>query len=268
MNSIKILNTRVDNISYNQTIAEIEKFILSKKPHQICTVNPEYIMAAQEDSELQNIINHASLNVPDGGGLWFAAKYTKQKLIYKVTGVDLVQRIAALSHKKGYKIFLLGGQNQVATLTAQKLKQFYPHCRIVGVFEGTPIIKPLSKKIWQNNYHEKRSFDMTTKASVHPNNQSIIQAITKTKPDILLVAYGCPKQDKFIARFSQYLRVPVMIGVGGTFDYISGNVSRAPQWMRSLHLEWLYRLFCEPKRFHRIMTATFRFPWAVISKKQ
>ncbi len=267
MNSIKILHTRVDNINYTQTIAKIEDFIKSKKTHQICTVNPEYLMTALHDDELQNILNQSALNVADGGGLLFAAKYTKQKLQYKVTGVDLIKHIAALSHKKGYRIFLLGGQDHVAATTAQILKKQYSHCQIIGVFEGNPIIRPISKKIWLNNYQIKRSLDVAAQSSIHPNNQQIIYNINKTKPDILLVAYGCPKQDKFIARFAQQLRVPVMIGVGGTFDYISGKITRAPQWMRSIHLEWLYRLFREPKRFNRIITATFRFPWAVITKK-
>lgn len=269
MKSIKILGIRVDNINYKKALLIIEDFIHSKKAHQICTVNPEYIMAAQKDAELFSIINNSSLNTPDGGGLLFAAKYTHQKLDQKVTGIDLIYKIAQISSKKGYKIFLLGGFNDVAQKSAQILKQKFPTLNIVGTYEGKPHIKPISKKIWQSSYKVKPSIDISNENPLMiKNNFNIIKQITKSKPHILLVAYGCPKQDKFIARYKKYLNIPVMIGVGGSFDYIANQVSRAPQWMCTLHLEWLYRLIKEPKqRFDRIITAVIRFPWAVINKK-
>lgn len=269
MNSIKILGTRVDNLNYKKTLSLIDEFILSRKSHQICTVNPEYIMAAQNDPELQMIINSSSLNTPDGGGLYFAAKYTHQKLNHKVTGIDLIYMLSKLSAQKGYKIFLLGGYNDVAKKSAQILKQKFPTLNIVGTHEGKPKIKPISKKIWQSNYKIKPTFDIGSENPLaSKSNFDIIKQVTSKKPHILLVAYGCPKQDKFIARYKNYLNVPVMIGVGGSFDYIAGHVSRAPKWMCNLHLEWLYRLFKQPKeRFNRIITAVIRFPWAVITKK-
>jgi len=265
MNSIKLLGTRVDNVNYRETLSMIEGFIRLKKPHQICTVNPEYIMTAEDDPELSYIINNSSLNTPDGGGLLFAAKYKGLKLNNKVSGIDLIYRLAKLSSTEGYRIFLLGGAGRVAKVSAQSLKNMFPNINIVGTYEGKPQIRPISKKIWQSGYKIRRSIDISTQNPLMTkNNLNIIKQITKTKPHILLVAYGCPKQDKFIARFAKYLNVPVMIGVGGSFDYISGGVTRAPSWMRSLQLEWLYRLTKEPKkRFNRIITAVIKFPWAV-----
>lgn len=266
MNSIKLLGVRIDNINYHQTLLILERFIQSKRLHQICTVNPEYIMASQDDEELKYIINNSSLNTPDGGGLLFAAHYKNLKLDYKVTGIDLVYKLVKLSSLKGYKIFLLGGFNNVAKKSAEILQEKYPGCNIVGCHEGNPSIKPISKKIWQNNYKIKKSLDILEHNELmSKNNLNIIRKITTAKPHILLVAYGCPKQDKFIARFARYLNVPVMIGVGGTFDYIAKNISRAPSWIRTLQLEWLYRLIAEPRiRFGRIITAVIKFPLALI----
>lgn len=270
MNSTEILKTRIDNVNYHETLSIIEKFIRSKKPHQICTINPEYIMTAQKDKELAYIINHSSLNTPDGSGLLFAAKYKGLKLKVKVSGIDLVYKLAYLASKKGYKIFLLGGFGKVASLSAQILKDKYPGINIVGTYEGKPQIVPISKKIWQSGYKIRRTFDISTENPLmRENNLKIIKKITSAKPHILLVAYGCPKQDKFIARFANYLNVPVMIGVGGSFDYIAGKISRAPSWMRVLRLEWFYRLLKQPKqRFNRIITAVIRFPWAVFKNSK
>jgi len=268
MKSIKILGLRVDNVNYDETIDLIQNFIKSRKPHQICTINPEFIMEAQKDEEFKYILNNSSLNVPDGGGLLFAAQFTKQKLNSIVHGMDLVDKITRLSVKKHYRIFLLGGEDGSGNKAKKILEKKFPGINIVGAYEGFPIVKPISKKIWQKNYRIRRNMDLTKKTLIWPENEKIIKKITSKRPDILLVAYGAPKQDKFIARYLQYLRVPVMIGVGGSFDYISGKVHRAPLWMRNLHLEWLYRLILQPKkRFGRIITATIRFPWKVLTTK-
>ncbi len=270
MKSIKILGIRIDNTTYIETLLLIKKYISSRDTHQICTVNPEYIMAAQNDPELMYIINNSSINTPDGGGLLFAANYLGSNLKEKVTGIDLIYKISRLSAKFHYKIFLLGGLDNVAKKSAQTLKTKYPNLNVVGTYEGSPRIKPISKKIWSRNYTVKKSMDISSKDQLFDKeNFKIIKKITKAKPDILLVAYGCPKQDKFIARYKKYLNVPVMIGVGGSFDYIAHKVARAPKWMQTLQLEWLYRLIKDPKkRFHRITTAVIKFPWAVISKKK
>jgi N-acetylglucosaminyldiphosphoundecaprenol N-acetyl-beta-D-mannosaminyltransferase len=267
MNFIKILDVRVDDVGYNQVIKTIQKYIKLNKPHQICTVNPEYILQAQEDDELKHIVNNSSLNTADGGGIYFASLYLKKPIKYKVTGIDLIYKIAKLSSTKKYKIFLLGGFNNAAKQTASVLKNKYPGCNIVGYFEGHPQTKHISKKIWKNNYQTKKTMDLIEKNPLlDKTNMKIINKVTQTKPHILLVAYGCPKQDKFIARYKKYLNVPVMIGVGGSFDYISKKISRAPKIMRQIHLEWLYRLIHEPKkRFYRIINAVIVFPYRIVT---
>ena len=269
MKNITILGSRVDNITRSEALKYIRQFIVSKKPHQICTLNPEYLMAALEDEELGYIINNSALNTPDGGGLIFASKFLGSPLKEKITGVELSKSIFSLSEKYGWKIFLLGGRDNVAQKTADIIKKKYPKIKIVGIHEGNPILKPISKRVFESGYKTRRSIDFKLSKMLPKSNIQILQKIIAAKPHILLVAYGCPKQDKFIARFSQYLRVPVMIGVGGTFDYLSGTIRYAPEWMRKFHLEWLYRLLQNPqKRLNRIFTAVIRFPWAVITYKK
>ncbi len=249
-NQISILNVKIDNINYKQTIKKIDRFIKSKKPHQIITVNPEIIMAAQNDENYKKILNSSDLNVADGAGLWWAAKYTHQKLNYRITGVDLIDKMTKLAAKKKYRMFFLGGQNKAGEYAADNLREKYPNLHVAGCCEGYPIIK-----------------DKLTKKE-NLKNIKLINKILKTNPDILLVAYGAPKQEKFIAKYKNKLNIPVIIGVGGAFDFISGRIKRAPKWMQTLHIEWLYRLIQQPSRLNRIVTATIRFPWAVINNKK
>lgn len=265
---MKILAVRVDAITYQETLQKIHDFIKSRKPHQICTVNPEFIMASQKDPEFLHIINNCDICTPDGIGLLFIAKLFYKRIIYeRVTGTDLVEKIADFCSKKGYKLYLLGGKPGIAKLVAKILKSKYPNLNIAGTFSGNPKIKPISKKVWQTNYQIKKSFDLTTTRDLTDSNLEIIQKITKTKPHILLVAYGAPKQDKFIARYKKELGVPVMLGVGGAFDFISGRARRAPKIFQSFCLEWFWRFLHQPWRAKRIFTATVVFPLTVILEK-
>lgn len=255
---MRILNVKVDNISFSETIDKIQEFIKSKKPHQICTVNPEFIIAAQKNKEFMTVLNNADLCVPDGTGLIWASKYlskkssvvSRQSLVIKerVTGVDLVWKIADLAEKNGYTMYLLGAGPAVAEQTAITLRTKFPDLKIVGVSEGIPQLESSRTSVLDLNGFEKK----------------LVTDIGKLKPDILLVAYGAPKQDIFIAKYKKELNISVMMGVGGSFDYISARVPRAPIWMQKIGLEWLYRLFVEPKRFNRIITATIRFPLAIM----
>lgn len=262
---MKILGIRVDNLNYTKTLKKIGEFVVSRKPHQICTVNPEFIIAAQNDSEFRHIINNADLCTPDGAGLLFVAKtILHHQLQERVTGTDLVDKIAAISQKNSYRVFLLGGEHDSGKKTANSLLNKYPQLNIVGIYEGRPVIRPITKKLWRADYNIKKTMDMTTSRNPHDPNLDIIRRITKTRPHILLVAYGAPKQDKFIARYKKELNIPVMIGIGGAYDFISGRAKRAPKIFQSLWLEWFWRLFNQPWRIKRIYTAAIRFPIKVI----
>lgn len=230
----KIINVKIDEFSFSEVMEKITVFLSGDKMHQIATVNPEFIMTAQKDTAFKDILNSTDLNVPDGFGLQCAAFYKRKKIGKRLTGVDLTWEMAKLAAEKGYSIYLLGGRPGVAEMTANRLRYLYRNLKIAGTYAGTP------------------------------DEEGIIERINSTNADILLVAFGAPKQEKFIAKYKNELKCKVAMGVGGTFDYISQKVRRAPKWIRSLGLEWLYRLIQQPLRIRRIYTAVIKFPLAVI----
>lgn len=233
----KILGVKIDKVNFSEVLAKIQAFLLVDELHQIVTVNPEFIMEAQRDKEFKNILNKADLSVPDGFGLQCAAWFLGKKISERVTGVDLTWEICKIASEKGYRVFFLGAAEGVAEKAAFRVKIVYPNLEVAGTYAGTP------------------------------NEEGIVQKINETKPDILLVAYGAPKQEKFIANNKEQLKVKIAVGIGGTFDYIAGVVPYAPEWTRKAGLEWLYRLFTQPKRLKRILTATIVFPWQVFISK-
>ena len=221
MKTLSLLGVKVNQVDYPTTLRQIEKFIKTQQPHHIVTVNPEIIMRAQKDEEFRRVLNAAELSVPDGFGIIWASKIFKKPLKERVTGTDLVNDIARLAAKRGYRIYFLGGEEGVAKKAALNLQQKYPQLKIAGFEAGSP-------------------YDAT-----------LISRIRKLRPEILLVAFGAPKQEKWLNKFKTSLNVPVMMGVGGAFDFISGKVPRAPLWMRQRGLEWLYRLIKQPWRYKR-----------------
>lgn len=236
-----ILNVNIHALTRAQTLALIEDFIAAGQPHQLCTVNPEFVVAAQKDLAFRQIINAASLALPDGIGLLKAARFLKTRpLPARVPGSDLVGQLAELSHQKGYRIYFLGAQEGVAEKAIERLKGCYPRLNVAGYYAGSPALE---------------------------ENEAIVQRILPTRPDILLVAYGAPGQDKWIARNLERLQIPVCIGVGGSFDFLAGRVKRAPLWLQDLHLEWLHRLIMQPWRWRRIWSAVGVFSWLVLRSR-
>ncbi len=226
MKSYKFLGVRADDVTEDEVMANIAEWVGSKSPHQITTVNPEFVMRARHDHAFRRVISHSDLAVPDGMGLVVAGKLTGRAIRQRVTGADLTERIAAQAVQSGWRLFFLGAGEGVAAQAAAKLTQRYPGLTIVGTYAGSP-----------------GSEDET----------AIITMIKQAKPDILLVAYGAPKQDLWISRHQSTLQVPVAMGVGGTFDFIAGVAKRAPRWMGRVGLEWLWRLIQEPWRWRRML---------------
>lgn len=221
---VTLLGVRVDDVTFAETLALMETFIARDTPHQICTVNPEFIMHAQRDAAFRHVLAHSALNVPDGGFLLRAARRKGQRLRQRVTGSDLLPLFAALAAHKGYRLFLLGAADGIAARTAAILCARHPTLTIVGAHAGSP---------------------------AEDEAPLIISRIQAAQPHALFVAYGAPQQDLWIARHAAELRVPVMMGVGGAFDFIAGVVPRAPSWLQRLELEWLYRLARQPWRWRR-----------------
>lgn len=230
---MRVLGVTVDNVSFNETIAQIEQFIESGKSHHIVTVNPEYIVRAQNDQKLRNLINRADLHVPDGIGLVKLAGLKE-----RVTGTDLVWTLAKLSHQKSHKLALLGAYGDTAHKAAQKLQQKYLQCRVV-------LAEPTEEV-----------------------TEKLIKQLQELKPEVVFVALGMGKQDFFIEQLLKKVKIPVAMGVGGAFDMIAGVTPRAPYILRTLGLEWLWRLIIQPSRLKRIFTATVIFPILYAIKKR
>jgi N-acetylglucosaminyldiphosphoundecaprenol N-acetyl-beta-D-mannosaminyltransferase len=234
--SSHILGVRVDDITFEETISAIREFIEERSPHQIVTVNPEFVMTAQANDEFRHVINHADLSLPDGIGIWWASRWLGAPIRQRVPGVDLVQSLAGLSHETECRIFLLGAMPGVAERAAAEMLRSHPNAKFVGTFSGAPDLDAAP---------------------------DIIAEIRAATPDILLVAFGAPAQDLWIARHIDQLDVPVCIGVGGSFDYIAGERPLAPNLLRRIGLEWFFRLLTQPWRWRR-MLALPRFAWRVL----
>ncbi len=237
---IQILGIGVDNVTMAQAVEQIAAFAAADSFHHVVTVNPEFIMAARRDPAFAAVLKGADLAVPDGIGLIWAARWRRTPLGQRVAGVDLVDEIAATAARRGLRLYLLGAQPGVAQATADILVKRHPGLAVAGVYAGSPDVR---------------------------EEQVIVSLIRAVRPHILLVAYGAPQQDLWIARNRQRLGVGVAMGVGGAFDFISGRARRAPRWMQRYGLEWLHRLYHEPWRWRR-MLALPRFVVAVLSEKQ
>lgn len=206
-------------------MARLEEFIREQRFHQVATANADFVINAEADAELRHILRYADLVMPDGMPLVWASRALGMSLPERVTGADIVPALAALSAEKGYRIYMLGAKPEVAQQAKAKLLQAHPTLQIVGCV--SPPVQPLESM----------------------DNAPLLRDIEAAQPDILLVAFGNPKQEKWIYRNREALQnVPVCIGVGGTFDFIAGQTIRAPRWMQTSGLEWVFRLSQEPKR--------------------
>lgn len=224
---VTILGVPIDNLNMEETLDQLEEFVYigraTGKSHQVVTVNADFVVNAIKDPELRYLLQHASLATADGMPLVWGARLLHVPLEGRVAGADLVPALAERAAQKGFSIFLLGAMPEVAARAARILEERNPGLRIVGVLSP-----PYS--------------------SILEMDPAIANQIREAQPDILLVAFGNPKQEKWIGMFRRQLSVPVMIGVGGSLDFIAGERKRAPLWMQKLGLEWLFRLLQEPGR--------------------
>jgi N-acetylglucosaminyldiphosphoundecaprenol N-acetyl-beta-D-mannosaminyltransferase len=238
--SVRILGVRVDDVTMDEALARLQRMVAHGGSHQVVTVNPEFIMRAQDDATFRRVLAEADLAIPDGQGLLWAARYLGRPLRQRVAGSDLAPALADLAGQRGYRLFLLGAAPGVAERAAAVLERRHPGVQIVGTYAGSP---------------------------APAEEEAIVARIRATRPDFLLVAYGAPAQDLWIHRNQPRLQVPVAIGVGGTLDFIAGVRKRAPVWMQRLGLEWLFRLIQEPRRWRR-MLALPRFAWRVLTSRR
>jgi N-acetylglucosaminyldiphosphoundecaprenol N-acetyl-beta-D-mannosaminyltransferase len=237
--TISILGVPVHDVTIEETLVLIDQFVRDQTPHQLCTVNPEFIMAAQSDAEFKRILDHSALNLPDGIGVVWAAKRLGHPIRERVAGSDLVGLIADRAQSTAWRIFLLGAAEGVAGQAAIILRERYPQANIVGAYAGSPGLE---------------------------EEAEIAARIRSSETDVLLVAYGAPQQDKWIDRNIARTGTAVAIGIGGSLDFIAGTQKRAPRWIQRSGLEWLYRLIREPWRWRR-QRALPKFVWHVLRSR-
>ena len=278
MNKINVLGIQIDDLLHAHVLEKVREFLNSGKQHIIATPNPEFVLQAQGDKEFREILNKADLAVPDGFGLILASWFLGRPLKQRITGVDLMQEICKIAAETGKSVFLLGAGEGVGERVAAVLQKQFLKLKVVGAEwggmikianrkpacrHGRPQIANLSMQKTRPNVG-----DMRSPADFACQDVELLKIIQQAAPDILFVALGHPKQEKWIAAHLKELpSVKLAMGVGGAFDYISGVVPRAPQWMRGCGLEWLFRLIYEPRRIGRIFRAVVVFPWMVFVKK-
>ena len=237
---VEILGVQIDPVTYPGVMARISDWLKTDRQYQVVTINPEFIMASQSDPEFKDILNHAALRVPDGIGLLWASNLGGKPIKNRVTGTDLVEKLVEVGEKANWRFFFLGGKEGSGEKASKLLKIRYPNLAIAGSFEGD--------------------------GSISGDSQTVAAVKKAGAIDLLLVAYGHPKQEKWLKRNLGKTNAKVGIGVGGAFDFLSGKSKRAPEWVRQSGFEWLYRLVREPWRFRRQL-ALPKFAYLILKER-
>lgn len=245
-NGINILGVFYDSLLRQEVIDRIEDFIHQGGKHMICTPNADHIVRVQTDVEFREIIQRSDLVVSDGMAVVYASHLLGTPLKGNVGGRLLLPALAKLSAENGYRLFLLGGSSEeIARLAVEHLQRDYPGVNIVGTY--TPP--------FMNDF------------SIIENDR-MITAVNLTKPDVLFVCLGTPKQEKWIAHNLSNLQVHVAIGIGAAMDMIAGKVRQPPRWVSDIGFEWLYRLIQEPRRLaKRYLVDDPIFFWWVLKQR-
>lgn len=222
--AVDILGVPFDRVNLAGAVNRIESMIAGGGSHFVVTPNVDFLVKARRDPELLGILNKADLVLCDGKPIVWASRWLGHPLPGRVAGSDLIPSLLVRAAEKGWRIFLLGGAPGIAAEASRRIASAHPSLPPVAHY--SPPFRPLN--------------DM--------NNDEIAERIRAARPDIVLVCFGCPKQEKWISRNFAELGVPVMIGAGATIDFLAGRMARAPQWMRQSGTEWIFRLLQEPGR--------------------
>lgn len=234
-----ILGVRVDNLNHKEVLEKIDFFLSEEKFHHICTINPEFILEAQRDEEFKNILNSSDLNIADGVGIKLAFWKRGERLKERIAGADLTEEILKIASEKNIPIFLAINERGLSSYeeTKSAILKKYPNLQISGEnIRSLGLARDDTKRAWD----------------IHTG--------------ILFCNFGAPRQEKFIYN-QKNDNIRLAVGVGGSFDYLTGKVPRAPKSMRLAGLEWLWRLFRQPKRLPRIFRAVIVFPFRLFFTK-
>jgi len=224
--NMKILDVDFSTMNMNETVEVVAREINNNdnRLFHIITGNPEIVLSSQKDKEVKNIINQCDLVTADGVGIVLASKWKGKPLEERVTGYDLFIELLKRGNEEGWSFYLLGADEQTSRTAAENISKQYPNVKILGRHNG-----------YFNSIEEEK----------------IVLDIQNKKADILVVALGAPRAERFIYKYKDNLNAKIAIGVGGSLDVIAGKVKRSPDIWIKLNIEWLYRLICQPSRWRR-----------------
>jgi N-acetylglucosaminyldiphosphoundecaprenol N-acetyl-beta-D-mannosaminyltransferase len=235
---ITVLDLPVDDLTMEETLDAIDRFIAVGGVHQHVVVNVSKVVQASHDLELRSVIAACDLINADGQPILWAARLLGTPLRERVTGVDLMGRLIERAADRGHRLYLLGARPEVVAAVATRIRAEAPGAVVAG---------------WRDGYWSPEE------------EADVVSAIAAARPDILFVAFGSPAKERFLARWKDTIGAPFVMGVGGSFDVYAGRVKRAPAWMRRFGLEWLFRVSQEPGRmWRRYAGDASRFAWLVL----
>ena len=234
-----ILGVKFDNLSPQQSAERAAAFLNDESTRIIFTPNPEMVMLAQKDAEFASILASGDLVTPDGIGIVWASRLTKSKIARRVPGIELLENMLDRAKDSGHGVYFLGAAPGTADAAAAKMQEKYPGLTVCGSYHG---------------YFDDNE------------DEAIIAKINASKADIVLVGLGFPRQEKWIYKHRGSIQAKIIMGVGGSFDVLSGRLRRAPKIFQKLGIEWLYRLLRQPTRLLR-QTVLAKFVILVIYKK-
>ncbi|MFH1691843.1 MAG: WecB/TagA/CpsF family glycosyltransferase [Candidatus Omnitrophota bacterium] len=235
----KLLGVHYDNISFNAAVKRVEKLLKSDKKSNLFYFNADCLYKSQKDKEYRDILNSADLVLPDGIALALITRLFGGRMKDNLNGTDFLPSLMKKAAELKYKMYFLGGRKGVAVGAAEAMMKKVPGIEIVGAHNGYFV-----------------------------DDQAVIDKINASGADILFVAMGVPLQEKWIFKYRAQLNPKLCVGVGALFDYLSGRVKRAPKIFRILRLEWLWRVFIEPKRmFKRYFIDGAKLIWMVLKER-
>ncbi len=241
--AVDVLGVRVDSLTRRDLLRQVASILRSGRRARVMYANVHTLNIAYRDGELRRHLNGADVVYCDGEGVRLAARLLGGYLPQRMTGADWIYDLCAVFQAQGYSLYFLGGEPGVAARAADKLGRQYPGLQVVGTHHG---------------HYDHNG----------PENDQVIARINTIRPHVLLVGFGTPLQEKWIARNLEKLNVPVVWAMGALLDFVTGKAPRAPRWMLKYGLEWLGRLMAEPRRlWRRYLIGNPLFLWRVLGQR-
>ena len=234
----QLFNLRVNDISLPELMKIFSHSIATHQKVHVVTLNPEMVVRQAVDQQFRQALTQADFRIADGAGLMIAANFFGKTLHHRIPGIELVMELIRVGQEEGWSFYFLGSSQEVMNKLIKSLREKFPRMIISGFHHG---------------YFQDSS--------------PIVEEINRLQPNVLLVGLGSPRQELWINHFRSFIETSIMVGVGGSFDVLSGSKRRAPVFFRKIGFEWLYRIISEPRRLKRVVPAFLKFGWMTLKEK-